>query len=118
LSSFVYHEFFDKLNQTAERFGVQVVTVCPTYTSQRCSCCGWTRKSNRKGKRFKCGKCDFVADADLNSAFNISLDLLPISVKERQKRLNLTGFYWLSKIDSGQERIVPVVQKPYTSCSS
>jgi len=112
LSSFVYHEFFEQLKQTAERLGVQVQTVCPTYTSQRCSCCGWTRKRNRNGKRFKCGKCGFTADADLNGAVNISLDLKPVSAKERQKRLNLTGFYWSSKIESGQELIVPVVQKP------
>jgi IS605 OrfB family transposase len=111
LSSFVYHDFFERLKQTAERLGVQVQTVCPTYTSQRCSCCGWTRKSNRNGKRFKCGKCGHSVDADLNGAINISLDLNRISGKERQKRLNLTGFYWLNKIDSGQEFIVPVVQK-------
>jgi IS605 OrfB family transposase len=109
LSSFVYHEFFEQLKQTAERLGVQVQTVCPTYTSQRCSCCGWTRKRNRSGKRFKCGKCGFTADADLNGAVNISLDLKPITAKERQKRLSLTGFYWSSKVDSGQELIVPVV---------
>jgi IS605 OrfB family transposase len=111
LSSFVYNEFFDKLNQTAEKLGVQVIKVCPTYTSQRCSCCGWTRKSNRNGKIFKCGKCDYFADADLNAAVNISLDLKPISVLERQKQSNLTGFYWSSSIVSGQELIVPVVQK-------
>lgn len=118
LSSFVYHEFFDKLRQTAERLGVQVITVSPTYTSQRCSCCGWTRKSNRNGKKFKCSKCGYTIDADLNGAVNISLDLLPISARERQKRLNLTGFYWSSKIDSGQEHIVPVVQKSQISCFS
>lgn len=118
LNSFVYHEFFEQLRQTAERLGVQVQTVCPTYTSQRCSCCGWTRKSNRNGKRFKCDKCGFTADADLNGAVNISLDLKPITTKERQKRLNLTGFYWSSNIESGQEFIVPVVQKLQISCFS
>lgn len=118
LSSFVYHEFFEQLKQTAERLGVQVQTVCPTYTSQRCSCCGWTRKRNRNGKRFKCGKCGYTIDADLNGAVNISLDLKPITAKERQKRLNLTGFYWSSKVASGQELIVPVVQKSQSSCFS
>lgn len=111
LSSFVYREFFETLEQTAERFGVQVEAVCPTYTSQRCSRCSWTRKSNRNGKRFKCCKCGYATDADLNSAVNISLDLKPIGKKERQKRLNLAGFYWSSQVVSGQEHIVPVVQK-------
>lgn len=109
LSSFVYHEYFEQLKQTAERFGVQVIRVCPTYTSQRCSCCGWTRKSNRNGKRFKCGKCNYSIDADLNGAVNISLDLKPILAKERRNRLNLTGFYWSNSIVSRQELIVPVV---------
>jgi IS605 OrfB family transposase len=118
LSSFVYHEFFERLKQTAERLGVQVQTVCPTYTSQRCSCCGWTRKSNRNGKRFKCSKCGYTIDADLNGAINISLDLKSITTKERQKRLNLTGFYWLDETVSGQEFIVPVVQKSQISCFS
>ena len=95
LTTFVYREFFDKLRLTAEKFGVQISTVSPTYTSQRCSCCGWTRKRNRNGKMFKCSECGFVADADFNASVNISLDLRRISTKERKSRMNLTGFYWL-----------------------
>lgn len=119
LSHFVYREFFDKLKQTAERQGVLVEQVCPTYTSQRCSCCGWTRKKNRNGKKFKCSGCGFATDADFNASVNISLDLAPIRKSERCKRLNLTGFFWLvQSCSSRQELTVPVVHENLISCFS
>jgi transposase len=71
-----------------------VVYVCPTYTSQRCSSCGWVRKSNR--------------DADLNAAKNIALNLRPIGTKERLSHKNRKGFYLCEVV---QEPIVPVAQK-------
>jgi len=117
LDSFVYHDFFGSLKSTAERRGVLVEEVAPAYTSQRCSCCGWTRKRNRKGRRFECDACGHAADADLNASLNISLDLRPIGAGERLKRHNLAGFYWHGRDDSGQDLIVPVVQEPI-SCFS
>ena len=111
LGAFVYREFFGKLEQTAERLGVQVETVCPTYTSQRCSCCGWTRKKNRRGKLFRCGNCGFTADADFNAAQNVALDLRPIGARERQKRANVAGFFWQPPSCHGQAPTVPAVQK-------
>jgi hypothetical protein len=111
LSHFVYHEFFESLKKTAEQQGVLVEEVCPTYTSQRCSCCGWTRKRNRNGKRFNCGNCGYTTDADFNASVNISLDLIPIRKSERHKRLNLAGFFWPVETLSGKEFIVSSVQK-------
>jgi IS605 OrfB family transposase len=118
LDSFVYHDFFGSLKSTAERRGVLVEEVNPAYTSQRCSCCGWTRKRNRKGRRFECDACGHAADADLNASLNISLDLRPIGAGERLKRPNLAGFYWRGRCDSGQEPVVPVVRKLPNSCFS
>jgi transposase len=118
LDSFVYHDFFGSLKSTAERRGVLVEEVAPAYTSQRCSCCGWTCKRNRKGRRFECGLCGFAADADFNASLNISLDLRPIGAGERLKRPNLAGFYWRERCDSGQEPVVPVVRKLPNSCFS
>lgn len=108
LSHWTYAMIFDKLNSLCSQSGVQIERVNSTYTSQRCSQCGWTRKNNRKGKQFKCGKCDFTIDADLNASSNIVLDLSPIGKKERLKHPNRTGFYWNVK---DQEPIVPGVQK-------
>ena len=108
LSHWVYREIDDKSDLNAEQFGVQIVEVNPTYTSQRCSRCGWTRKTNRKGELFRCGVCGFETNADLNAATNIRLNLHPIGKKERQLQKNRDGFYWNV---IGEEPIVPHVQE-------
>lgn len=108
LSHFVYRQIFGRIEQKAEEFGVQVAEISPTYTSQRCSHCGWTRKSNRKGKLFKCKSCGFTADADLNASKNIRLLLPIIDRKERLLQKNRTGFYWNV---ASKEPIVPSVLK-------
>ena len=94
LSGWSYKEIFDSLKAKARSLGVHVTELSPTYTSQRCSKCGWVRKSNRKGKVFKCGNCGYTADADLNASFNISLELPAISKEVRLKELNRKGFFW------------------------
>jgi putative transposase len=108
LSHWNYAELFDKLESKLNDAGVQINKISPTYTSQRCSVCGWTRKRNRKGKLFKCDKCSFECDADLNGSLNISFDLPLITKGERLQQKNRKGFYWnvVSK-----EPIVPNVQK-------
>ena len=108
LSAWTYPLIRDGLVNKASRLGVQVDKICPTYTSQRCSKCGWTRKSNRKGKKFICTSCGFACDADHNASLNISLDLPEISKEERLLHKNKTGFYWNVV---WQEPIVPAVQK-------
>jgi transposase len=108
LQSWTYADIFDKLDRYCQEQNVSVVIVPSVYTSQRCSACGWTRKSNRKGKYFKCSKCGFTTDADLNAARNISLDLPAIGGKKRLSQDNMSGFYWS---EMGQEPLVPVVQK-------
>ena len=94
LSHWTYTLIYNKLEQFCESLGVQVTKINPTYTSQRCSQCGWVRKSNRNGKQFKCDKCEFQHDADLNASINIALNLRQISQKERLLHKNKTGFYW------------------------
>ena len=109
LSHWTYADIFGKLESYCEEQGVLVNRVSPTYTSQRCSECGWTRKSNRKGKLFKCGKCGFTFDADLNASRNLALEGLPaIRKPQRLKQPNRKGFYWNVL---GQELRVPVVQR-------
>jgi putative transposase len=103
LSHWNYKELFDKLESKIIDSGVLINKLNPTYTSQRCSLCGWVRKGNRKLKRFKCDKCGYTADSDLNASINLSLNLTPISDKKRLLRSNRTGFYWN---EVGQEPIV------------
>ncbi len=66
--------------------------------------CGWVRKGNRNGKRFKCDRCPTDMDSDLNASLNLTFDLMPIGQKERLSKNNRTGFYWKQ---TGQESIVP-----------
>jgi putative transposase len=60
-----------KLADRAERECFTIARVNPAYTSQRCSQCGWIDPHNRKLEVFKCVKCHYTADADLNASLNI-----------------------------------------------
>lgn len=108
MTHWTYTEIKNKLEDLALLSGVQIVKISPTYTSQRCHKCGWTRKRNRKGKQFFCTACGNACDADFNASLNISLDLPEISKGERLLQKNRKGFYWNV---AGQEPIVPVVLK-------
>jgi putative transposase len=48
------------------------IFVPAAYSSQKCSCCGFTHKDNRVSQsRFICQVCGFECNADLNAAINI-----------------------------------------------
>jgi transposase len=108
LNHWIYRDIFGKLESVCEQVGVLLVHKSPTYTSQRCSVCGWTQKSNRNGKLFKCRHCKNTCDADFNASVNISLDIPRISGEKRLERTNIKGFYWFVP---GQESIAPDVQR-------
>jgi putative transposase len=110
-----YRELLDTLEAKVVDAGVQLNKVSPTYTSQRCSKCGWVRKGNRKSKRFKCDKCGFTQDADLNASINLSLELPAISRQQRLSRINRKGFYWL---EVRREPVVPSAKKTSAEDSS
>lgn len=64
--------FFSMLEYKADLYGREVVKVSPAYTSQKCSCCGYIAKANRKTQaKFICEKCGLTINADLNAAINI-----------------------------------------------
>jgi len=68
--SFKQFEMF--LNYKSEALGKLVLNVNPKYTSQKCSVFGHQEKTNRKGAIFKCQKCGFELNADLNASRNIA----------------------------------------------
>jgi IS605 OrfB family transposase len=70
-SHWTYTQIFRRLNMKAESLGVQVTNVDPRNTSRKCSKCGEIDKHSRKGKKFKCTRCGFELDADLNASRNI-----------------------------------------------
>ena len=92
LSHWSYRVLLNALEAKALREGVLLEKVNPAFTSQRCSQCGWVRKGNRSGERFKCCACSHEQNADLNAATNISLYLgrLPQNASAASK----SGFYW------------------------
>jgi transposase len=50
-----------------------VVAVDPRHTSQACSRCGHSARNNRRSRSvFKCRKCEYHLNADLNAARNIA----------------------------------------------
>jgi putative transposase len=72
LSGWSYFQFQKFLEYKAENLGKQVVYVKPNYTSQCCSMCGHIDKNNRTKSNFKCNKCSFELNADLNASRNIA----------------------------------------------
>lgn len=88
-------EIRDKLLRLAEEQEVLVVLQDSTYRSQRCSCCGNVRKSNRKGKLYSCKHCGNTMDADLNAAKNHEINLPNLPFGIRNQKFNLkNGFFW------------------------
>jgi IS605 OrfB family transposase len=56
----------------SECVGVRVTFIDPRHTSQTCSRCGHQHRSNRRSQSlFKCRKCSFMLNADLNAARNV-----------------------------------------------
>lgn len=79
--SFDNGSFFSLQQQVERRAmdrGIPVIYVNPAYTSKRCSRCGGFGRRTRK--HFECPHCGFVANADVNAAFNIAAtSLLSVS---------------------------------------
>lgn len=114
LSHWTYTLIKDKLVRLSEDKGFVLTEQDNKYRSQRCGECGWTHKSNRKGKMFKCANCGFTTDSDLNAASNHEIELVELPPQVWQQKLNRNpGFFWLEdKVIVGDECIVRHVKKP------
>lgn len=84
----------DTIIDRCEIMGVAIKQQSSTYRSQRCSCCGLVRKSNRKGKEYFCSNCGLDIDADYNASLNHEIELPDVPQKLRDLNLNRAGFYW------------------------
>ena len=51
--------------------GGRLIKVPASYTSQKCSACGFVHADNRKGEQFRCLACGHEEHADINAAKNI-----------------------------------------------
>jgi len=72
LHKWAYRDLIDKIVYKAKLNGVPVVFVDPRNTSRTCSKCGYLVEKGVKGRWFKCPKCGFQLDRDLNAARNIA----------------------------------------------
>lgn len=69
-----FNQFTAFAEYKAEEHGVSVESVNPEYTSQTCSRCGHTNRSNRRTKHdFQCRECEYLVDADYNASKNVGL---------------------------------------------
>jgi putative transposase len=65
-------EFKRQLSYKLEWLGGIFLKVCPQYTSQRCSACGFTEKENRLSQSiFSCISYSYTENAETNAAKNI-----------------------------------------------
>ncbi|KAB1198197.1 MULTISPECIES: RNA-guided endonuclease TnpB family protein [Haloferax] len=79
--AWAFRRLYQYVTFKAEVLDVEVRQINPVYTSQRCSKCGFTHKSNRQSKhQFVCQKCRYELNADYNASKNIAHNL----VKELQ----------------------------------
>jgi len=60
-----------KLKAIKQQFGVEATEVASAYTSQTCSCCGYTDKRNRSAQKFQCRFCGNRMHADVNASRNV-----------------------------------------------
>ncbi len=72
LGNWSYYQLGNFIQYKAEELGKNTIKVNPRHTSQMCSQCGHTERSNRKGSQFKCMTCGFELNADLNASRNIT----------------------------------------------
>lgn len=70
LNSWAFFQLEEMIRYKAEARNISVELVDARYTSQKCSACGITEKSNRKGSSYVC-VCGANIHADLNAARNI-----------------------------------------------
>jgi transposase len=97
LKHWTYPLIKEKVETICEDVGCKFTEVDNAFRSQRCNQCGWVKKANRKGKRFRCNLCLYNEDADYNASVNLELDLVEVPFWLRSQKLNRKGFYWMPK---------------------
>ena len=74
LRHWTYFDLQTKIKNKAKEHGIEVISVNPRYTSQRCSRCGHIDWENRVDQaHFRCVSCGYSVNADFNASQNLSI---------------------------------------------
>ena len=74
LKNWSYFDLQNKIKYKANEVGIKVITVSPSYTSQRCSKCGNIDENNHITQAlFKCTSCGYSTNADYNASQNLAI---------------------------------------------
>jgi putative transposase len=71
ISDAAWYRFREWLEYFGVVYGVPVIAVNPSYTSQNCSNCGQKVIKTLSTRTHKCPHCGYIADRDENAAINI-----------------------------------------------
>lgn len=82
ISDAAWYRFREWLEYFGVIYGIPVIAVCPSYTSQNCFNCGEKVVKTLSTRTHKCPHCGYIADRDENAALNI--------LKEALKQLSTT----------------------------
>jgi len=74
-----HYAFRKRLIAKAHATGTKVLVASEHYTSKTCGNCGSIHEKLGSNKVFKCPKCNFIADRDVNGARNILLRSIRIT---------------------------------------
>ncbi|MCE2498986.1 MAG: transposase, partial [Nitrosopumilaceae archaeon] len=73
-----HYAIAQRIRNKAELMGITIRTVNPQYTSQECARCGHVAKESRVTRdMFRCVKCNYIQQADVNAAMIIGRRGLP-----------------------------------------
>lgn len=74
MHTWAFRKLQEFVTYKAAEVGIRVDHQDARYTSQKCSRCGHTQRSNRNGHEFQCESCGYSLNADLNAAKNVGLN--------------------------------------------
>jgi len=80
-----HYKFRERLTYKASCYSNRkVVIVNESYTSKTCGSCGEINGNLGSSKIFKCNKCEFICDRDINGARNVFLKLLSDHINRKK----------------------------------
>lgn len=85
------------INNYCDLNGIPIRYINPANTSRTCPQCGYVDEQNRDDEVFECCNCGYIADADINAAYNILERFyqergIPVTVPDSEKVKSLYRF--------------------------